>query len=72
MITHEQVERAIEYLQLLTSYSPATEPDEYGIGYCLYCFAKVRNVNSRLIYHRDDCPFQQARAFVESLPSDWD
>jgi hypothetical protein len=69
--THEQAERAIALLRALMGESPATEPDEYDIGRCLYCGARVRNIRSKIIHHREDCHWWIAKQFVDNLPDDW-
>lgn len=72
MITHEQIEEGIALLRDLVEISPATAPDEYDIGHCHYCGARVRNIHSSLIRHIPDCRWHKARAYLAALPSDWD
>lgn len=71
-ITDEQTREAVGHLAQLAAYHPATDLNEYDLGRCLYCGAKVANLNSMIIHHRKHCPWAQARDFVSGLPLDWD
>lgn len=71
MLTHDQLFQAVELLRNLVEISPATPPTAEHIGVCHYCGAKVRNIHSQIIYHNEGCAWEQAKDFMDDLPSEW-
>jgi hypothetical protein len=72
MLTHEQIQQAVDLLQGIVSISPATAPNEDGLGVCHFCGQQVRDIHSGIIHHTEGCPWWQSRQFVDALPSEWD
>lgn len=73
MLTHDQLQQAVELLQDLVSVSPIVGVDRsFHLGHCFYCGERVRNVHSQVIHHTEDCYWWKAKQFADSLPSEWD
>lgn len=72
LLTHDQLQRAVELLQNLVVISPATPPTATHIGKCHYCGEGVRNIHSGIIHHTETCPWWEASRFADKLPSEWD